>query len=94
MNKLIPQTSNFTPTEENFIKWDKIQLDLQTTFGKEGQTQCYDNDFYNNRKFKITDNRFRSLIDSVDTYNSQVGGVSSIDSIIEYNSNKINKISK
>ena len=35
MNKLIPQTSNFIPVEENFIRWDKIQHDLQITFGKE-----------------------------------------------------------
>ena len=35
MNKLVTQTSKFTPTEENFIEWEKVQRDLQTTLGKE-----------------------------------------------------------
>lgn len=51
----------------------------KTTFGKTGQTECYDPDFYSEKKTNIGKNTFNDLLESVKNYNLQRNSIKDID---------------
>ena len=54
-----------------------------TTFGKTGQSQCYDPDFYSEKQTELGKNTFDSLVKSVRDYNLQRNSIKDIDRSIK-----------